>query len=283
MADAATTFTGGRPERTFWQRLRWQAGIFGVYFGQFVKTRLAYRMDFLVDTLGVLASIAIQLAVLTTLFSKVTALKGWSFEQVLLIYGFSLVPLGLFNLVSVNLYGFSDAYIIEGKFDRVLLRPVNALAQVLCESFNVSGLNEIGLGLAVAIWAAVRLQLELGALDVVALLLLAPTAALVYLGVFLAITSVSFWVEDRMGIAPPVYNVIRFSRYPLTIYSLPVRILLTFVLPFAWVAYYPATWFVGGADLKLVAALTPLVGLVVFGGAVLIWRRGVRNYTSTGS
>ncbi len=86
-----------------------------------------------------------------------------------------------------------------------------------------------------------------------------------------------------MGIAPPVYNVIRFSRYPLTIYSLPVRILLTFVLPFAWVAYYPATWFVGGSDLKLVAALTPLVGLAVFAGAVLIWRRGVRNYTSTGS
>ncbi len=56
MADAATTFTGGRRERTFWQRVRWQSGIFGAYFGQFVKTRLAYRMDFLIDTLGVLAS-----------------------------------------------------------------------------------------------------------------------------------------------------------------------------------------------------------------------------------
>ena len=72
--------------------------------------------------------------------------------------------------------------------------------------------------------------------------------------------------------APPVYNVIRFSRYPMTIYSLPVRIFLTFVLPFAWVAFYPATWFVGGPDLKLVALLTPLVGVIVFGGAVLIWR-----------
>ena len=272
-----------RGERSPWGRARWQAGIFAAYFAQFVKTRLAYRMDFLIDTLGVLASIAIQLAVLNALLGKVTALQGWSFEQVLFIYGFSLVPLGLFNIVSVNLYQFSGRYIIEGKFDRVLLRPVNSLAQVLCESFNVSGLNEILLGLGVAGYAAVRMQLELGPLDVVALLLLAPAAALVYLGVFLAITAVSFWFEDRMGIAPPVYNVIRFSRYPLTIYSLPVRILLTFVLPFAWVAYYPATWFVGGADLKYVAALTPLVGLAVFGGAVLVWRRGVRNYTSTGS
>ena len=270
-------------QRPFWARVRWQAGIFGAYFAQFVKTRLAYRMDFLVDTLGVLASIAIQLAVLTTLFGKVTALKGWTFEQVLFIYGFSLIPLGLFNIVSVNLYGFSDRYLIEGRFDRVLLRPVNALAQVLCESFNISGLNEIVLGTAVVVYTGIRLNLEIGAPDVVALVVMGPAAALVYLGVFLAITSVSFWFEDRMGIAPPVYNVIRFSRYPLTIYSWPVRLLLTFVLPFAWVAYYPATWFIGGGDFRFVAALTPLVGVLVFGGAVLIWRRGVRNYTSTGS
>ena len=117
----------------------------------------------------------------------------------LFIYGFSLMPLGLFNLVSVNLYGFGDAYIVEGKFDRVLLRPVDALAQVMCESFNVSGLNEIVLGLAVMIYAAVKLELELGVLDVLALLVLAPAAALVYLGVFLAITAVSFWHEDQMG------------------------------------------------------------------------------------
>ena len=270
-------------ERSFIQSMRWQAGIFGAYFAQCVKLRLAYRLDVFVDTFGVLASIAIQLAVLTTLFGKVSALQGWSFEQVLFIYGFSLIPLGLFNIISVNLYQFSDRYIIQGKFDRVLLRPVDSLAQVLCESFNVSGLNEILLGTGIVIWSSLKLGLVMGPLDIVAILVMAPTAALVYLGVFLAITSVSFWLEDKMGIAPPVYNVIRFARYPLDIYSLPIRVLLTFVLPFAWVAFYPASWFIGEGNLKIVAALTPLVGLVVFSGAVLIWRRGVRNYTSTGS
>mgnify|MGYP000063641946 CR=1 FL=1 len=226
---------------------------------------------------------AVLVAVLTTLFSKVTALKGWTLEQVLFIYGFSLVPLGLFNLTSVNLYRFADAYIVEGKFDRVLLRPVGTLAQVLFESFNVSGLNEILLGTAVMIYAGLKLQLVLGVGDVLALVVLPPSAALVYMGVFLAITSVSFWHEDRMGLAPPVYNVIRFSRYPITIFSLPVRVFLTFVLPFAWVAFYPAAWFVGGDEFSRLALFTPLVGAVVFGGAVVIWGRGIRNYTSTGS
>lgn len=269
--------------RSFMESTRWQAGIFSAYFAQFVKTRLEYRMDFFVDTFGVMASIIIQLTVLTTLFSKVSALQGWTFEQVLFIYGFSLIPLGLFNIISVNLYQFADRYLIQGRYDRVLLRPVNTLAQVLCESFNVSGLNEIALGTAIVIYAGAKLQLAVGPLDVLAVLVLGPSAALVYLGVFLAITAVSFWFEDKMGIAPPVYNVIRFSRYPLSIFSLPVRFLLTFVLPFAWVAYYPAGWFVGEGNLRFLAALTPLVGVVVFSGAVMLWRRGERNYTSTGS
>ena len=62
------------PQRGLVSRTLWQAGIFGAYFAQFVKMRLAYRMDFFVDTLAVSFSMVIQLAVLTTLFSKV---KPW--------------------------------------------------------------------------------------------------------------------------------------------------------------------------------------------------------------
>jgi ABC-2 type transport system permease protein len=271
------------PGRGFVARTLWQVGIFGAYFTQFIKMRLAYRMDFFVDTLAVSFSLVIQLAVLSTLFSKVKALEGWSFEQVLFIYAFSLLPLGLFNIVSVNLYRFSDQYIIQGKFDRVLLRPVSTLAQVIFESFNVSGLNEILLGIALMAYSGVKLGLDFGVQEILTMAILAPSASLVYMGVFLAITSVSFWHEDRMGLAPPVYNIIRFSRYPITIYSLPVQFFLTFVLPFAWVAFFPATWFLGSEEFGRLALLTPLVGLVVFGGSVLIWQRGVRNYASTGS
>ena len=260
-----------------------QLRLYGFYFAQFFKMRLAYRLDFFIDTLAVAFSSSVQLVVLAVLFSKVEALRGWSFPQVLFIYGFSLLPLGLFNLTSINLYQFSDKFIIQGKFDRVLLRPVNPLAQVMFESFNVSGFNEIILGLGVMIYAGMKLQLVWGVGDVLALLVLAPSASLVFTGVFLGLTSVSFWFEDRMGLAPPVYNVIRFSRYPVTIFGAGVRFFLTFILPFAWVAFYPATWFIGSPEFSRWAFLTPLVGGIVFGGAVLIWRRGVANYASTGS
>lgn len=269
--------------RNRWSQIGWEAGIFGHYFTQFLKMRLAYRMDFLADILAVCLSLVIQLTVLGVLFSKVSALRGWSYHEVLFIYGFSLVPLGLFNLTSINLYRFSDRFIVRGHFDRVLLRPLGTLGQVLCESFNVAGLNEILTGLAVMGYAGAKMGMKPEPVQLLAVLVLGWSASLVYTGVFLTLTAVSFWHEDRMGLAPPVYNMIRFARYPITIFGAPVRFFLTFILPFAWVAFYPATWFLGSPGFSRWALLTPLVGLLVFGGAVLVWRAGVRNYSSTGS
>jgi len=110
-----------------------------------------------------------------------------------------------------------------------------------------------------------------------------PSAALVYTAVFLGLAAVSFWFEDRLGLAAPIYNVIRFARYPLAIYGRGVQAFLTFVLPFAWVAYLPATWFVGGPDVRRWAMCTPLVGVLVMALAYTVWRAGLRRYTSTGS
>jgi ABC-2 type transport system permease protein len=286
MSPLAKNSQLSRLDDTWQTRMRepWRhAGIYGAYFAQFLKSRMVYRTDFIVDMTANLVSLAIQLSVITVLFSKITSLQGWTYEQVLFIYGFSLLPLGLFNLISINLYRFSERYIIEGEFDRILLRPVNPLAQVFFSSFGLGGLNELVLGTAVMVYAGIGLDLSLGVVDVLLLLVLSVFACMVYVGVFLGLTSVSFWMEDRMGLAPPIYNIIRFSRYPVTIFSPLVRIFLTFVLPFAWVAFYPATWFVGGPDFQRTALLTPLVGLITFGVGYLIWIRGIRRYASTGS
>ncbi len=52
------------------------------------------------------------------------SVRGWKFEEMVFLYGFSLIPFGIFNVFSWNLCMFADRYLIEGRFDRVLLRPV---------------------------------------------------------------------------------------------------------------------------------------------------------------
>jgi ABC-2 type transport system permease protein len=94
---------------------------------------------------------------------------------------------------------------------------------------------------------------------------------------------VSFWFEDRLGIGPPVFNMIRFARYPITIYHPAIRVLLSWVVPFSFAAFYPATTFLGDETFDKLAMWTPVVGTVCVLGAIAAFREGTKRYTSTGS
>ena len=54
----------------------------------------------------------------------------------------------------MNLYDFGNNYIIEGKFDRILLRPISSLFQVLFETFRIESFQEVATGIFCMVWAA---------------------------------------------------------------------------------------------------------------------------------
>ena len=129
-----------------------------LYFAQYAKVRLAYKADFFIAFFSSMAATALGFGFVLVLFSKIPQLQGWSFYEILFLYAFSLVPLGFFNVVSWNLYEFGDIYVIQGRFDRVLLRPVDTLFQVLFEKFRIESLQEVATGLLVIVHHRQRIQ-----------------------------------------------------------------------------------------------------------------------------
>lgn len=257
--------------------------LLGQYFAQYGKVRLAYKADFFVSVATTLVATFFGVALVFLLFRRAPEIAGWSFDEILFLYGFGLIPMAMFNVVSVNLYYFGQVYIVEGKFDRVLLRPVHSLFQVMSEQFRLEALADGAVGLGLVIWAGERLgfvwtlkALALGLLGIVC-------GTAIYLGVFLLLTTVSFWVEDRVGIIPPVYNMLTFGRYPLDIYNPFIRFLLSWVVPFGFAAFYPSAKLLGHHEHDTAFLWLPAVAAVSVGVAVLAWNQGVKNYSSTGS
>jgi len=229
--------------------------------------------------LGTLAAFGFLLIV----FSRAPAVKGWSFEEMVFLYGFSLVPLGLFNVLSWNLYLFSDRYLIEGRFDRVLVRPVNSVFQVLFEAFRLESLQETVTGLAAVVWASRRLHLSFGPGDVVLFAAWAVCGAAISLAIFIGLTATSFWIEDRIGVVPPVFNLMQFGRYPLTIYDGWIRFTLSFVIPFAFASFYPVMRFLRRGEFAREFWAVPLIAVLCMGISLSVWKAGVQRYHSTGS
>ena len=257
--------------------------LFGLYFAQYAKARLEYRLDFFSSVfasfLGTLASFGFLLIV----FSRVPAVKGWSFEEMVFLYGFSLIPLGIFNVLSWNLYMFPDRYLIEGRFDRVLLRPVSSIFQVLFEAFRLESMQETLVGIVAVVWSARRLHLEFGPLDIVLFVVWAVLGAAIYLAIFVGLSATSFWIEDRIGIVPPIFNLMQFGRYPLSIYDAWIRFVLSFVIPFAFATFFPTIRFLRRPEFLREFWAVPLVAAATVTIALLAWREGVKRYHSTGS
>ena len=257
--------------------------LFWEYFAQYAKVRVSYRGDFFISLITSFAATLFSLGFVIILFQKASQLKGWRFEEVIFLYGFSLIPYGLFNIVSLNLYDFGNNYIIEGKFDRVLLRPVSSLFQVLFETFRIESFQEVATGTFCIWWASHRLHVPWTPLKIATLLFFGICAAVIYVSIFLILSTVSFWFEDRIGVHPPVWNVIAFGRYPLSIYSGAVQFFLCWIIPFGLASFYPSVRLLGRVVAPEYVQFVPVVAVVFLTLAISLWNFGTRHYSSTGS
>jgi ABC-2 type transport system permease protein len=259
-----------------------QLQIFTQYVKQYMKARMAYRLDLLVKFITDLVSQSFNLIFIVVVFGHKQMLGGWYPAEVIFIYGYFLLPWSIFNTF-FNLWSFNDRYIIKGELDRVLTRPVHSLLQVIMESMTPESLIGVVTGLLVMGYGASQLDLTWTWYDPLLLILFTLGGVLVYGGIYISLTSISLYTDSKTDIQPIVFNISNYGRYPVNIYSRFVQFVLTWILPFAFVGFYPASYLLDRGEWRLFAYLTPVVGLVFIMIAVILWNRGIRHYRGAGN
>ena len=256
-----------------------------IMFLTVLKRRLAYRGDLILQGLDEIMRGVMAFAMLSVYVARTPEVAGWTRAELTFILGFSMVPIALFHCLCGNLYQLSSVYIIQGNLDRVLLRPYPSFLQVCFDRLGIEDLSGAVLGFLVMAAAVAKLpHFSYDPLHLALLALLMVSAFGVVVAVFMAFAASGFWFEDRVGMVPPVYNLMDFGKWPNQIYHPALRLLITFVIPFSFVAFYPAGMFTGHADAPVAMALaTPVVALVSLTLAAAMWRAGVRRYSGAGS
>ena len=243
------------------------------------RGQLAYPGSFALDLLAQFLAQGIELVGLLVVFAHVGTLGGFTIDEVLLMYGIAATAFGLADLVAGQIEELPDL-IRTGELDVLLLRPLGTLAQVLTADIALRRIGRVAMGLAVYAWA-------LAALDpawTMPLVLVAVILAAIFVGA----NSVSFWLVDGHEFANSfTYGSNFATAYPVTVFGPALRRVLCFVVPSAFVAYFPALALLGRPDpLGLPEVLRwcgPVVAVTAAGVAAAVWRYGVRRYQGTGS
>lgn len=256
--------------------------IFFQYAAQYLKTRLAYRVDTVVEIFSDLLFQVVNLVFILVVFGHTTFISGWVREEIIFMYGFFLVPYAIFSTF-FNIWDFNDRYIVKGEMDRILTRPIHSLFQIIIERMELESLFGVVTGLVIMFYAGNQLHLQLSWFDPIIFVVLVIGGALIYAGIFISLASIGFWSDSRTDIMPMMYNIGNYGRYPVDIYHKVIRFILTWVLPFAFVGVYPAAYFLKREEWYVYTMLTPIVGMLFFSLAVFLWNCGVKKYRGAGN
>lgn len=264
-------------------KMLFSLALFKEYLGNYMKTKLTYRSDFWVEVFSDLMFSATNLIFIFVVFTHTSALGDWSEAEVVFVYGYFMVPYGIFGAFC-NLWNFGERYIAKGEMDRILTRPAGSLAQVMLENVDPPSLlgSVIGMCIMGAAWS--QLGLPLHWYDPLVLIVMTLGSVLVYMGLYTALAAISFYTDAPTGITPLLFNIQNYGRYPVQIYNKIIRFVLTWLLPFAFVGVYPASFFLGRHHHDpAMAWLTPVMGVVCWTLGLLVWSRGVKRYRGAGS
>jgi ABC-2 type transport system permease protein len=250
-------------------------------------TLIEYRANFVMWFFFAIVYHGVALGALYVTMRQFPSMNGWDFRQMFFLYALWMTGHELHNTVFFTVVSVPE-YVREGRFDRFLVRPLDTLFQVLTVPQQIVP-DALVLAVATLAFAtsAAHVRVDWVFLTFVPLVVLG--GALIDLGISLGVATCSFWFIRVDTLRWVVMSLEQdFTRYPISIYTRGVRIVLTFVLPFAFMNYFPATYFLQKTDAGMylnpaVGLLTPAIGLAWLAASYAFWLTGLRHYQGTGS
>ncbi|MEL7563545.1 MAG: ABC-2 family transporter protein [Dehalobacterium sp.] len=251
-----------------------------------IRAQLQYRYAFIMNILGWAMTYAGTAITMWVLLYSFGALEGWIFWELIFLFALAVLSWGICMVFFFHFRSL-DQYIVNGTFDRFLVRPINPFFHFMAMKFDVGAFGQFLFSIAAVVLSYKNLHLNWQIWQWLVFLGAVIGGTLIQGGLLVAISAIAFWTTR----SERLYWVVMWPakslmNYPLTIYPRVVQLLVTFILPFAFVNYLPALLLLGktrAADTPVGGFLSPFVGIVFFWLCWGFWMLGLNRYKSAGS
>jgi len=264
-----------------------RATAYRVLIGSRLRSQTAYRRSFAMDLMAGVGVTAISFAEIAVIYSNVNLLGGLNFAATVTVFALAHICFTLADMMIGHLSNL-PTYVRAGSLDAFLLRPLSILGQLATSDISLRRLGRTGSGLILLAWALAGYGVHWSPAKVVLLVLAIGSGTAIFAALFVCGAAVQFWlIEGGEFAAAFTYGGHYAANYPASIYTLPLRLFFTFVVPSAFVAYLPVLVLLnlpGPSGLPAVLGWCgPLMAVVSWIVASVLWRAGIRHYTGAGS
>ena len=256
--------------------------------GLSIRAQMQYRVSFLLMSAGQFVTTGVEFAAIWALFARFGTLVPWTLPQVAFFYGIVNTSFAVTDAAARGFDLFGAQFVKTGNFDRLLLRPRSTVLQLAGHEFTLMRAGRLLQGLIVLGWAVLHLNVDWNVGRVVLLALTMASCVALFYGLVICQAVLSFWTTESLEIMNMLtYGGVETAQYPMAIYQKYFQRFFTFVVPLAMVTYFPILAILDVPDplgtTRTMQSIAPAAGFAFFGASLLMWRLGVRHYTSTGS
>jgi ABC-2 type transport system permease protein len=254
--------------------------------GAQIRSQLQYRFSFVLMLIAQFLISFIDFLAIVVIFHNVPRLAGWSVQEVAFLYALSSITFGITDLV-IGHFDLVPRLIRDGNFDILLVRPRGTLFQIVASDFQLRRLGKALQGAVILVYALLALHVDWTVSRAVVFALSIPSGIVIFSSVWVVFGCLVFWTVEGGEFANAfTYGGNFLTQYPVDIYGAWLRRFLAYLVPLAFVAYFPALYIFGKPDplglpraLEFLSPAVAVVGVFVAGGT---WRFAVRHYRSAG-
>lgn len=261
--------------------------IYGTYIKMFIKARMEYRFSFFS---GMFANFYCYFITYTTFWvitQRFGTIDGWRFEDMTILYGLNLLTYSIAGVFFWYTVFHLDQEITSGNLDSYLIRPMGLIKQMVCHRFGDTFLGQIVVTLLFIVSSLTKIYYQMTVFSYIYLLLAIISGVLIQSGAMILLGSLSFWTLRTSEISQIFYYDLRtFIHYPLSVFPEFIRIVLSYIIPWALINYYPGLIIlhkVQTTEEFILGMAAPVFGVVFFSVSLLVFKLGLRRYSGSGS
>lgn len=206
-------------------------------------------------------------------FQRFPVLNGWELHDIMMLWA---VTAGGFGFMS-TLFGNATrlaSLIATGQLDVYLAQPKPVLLHVLISRMSVSAIGDILFALLIYVCFG-----DLSFAGIVKFALALTLSTLIHIFFAVIVGCFAFWLGNAEGLSIQLVNALMtFATYPTSIFRGLGKIALFTVIPAGFISYMPIGLLkqIDGLFLAGASAVT----LLLCGGAIALFYRGLRRYAS---
>jgi ABC-2 type transport system permease protein len=250
-----------------------------------LRTRLQYRANLLIGWVAQAFGYASVYGAIWIVASRFEKLGGWVWPEIALMLGFHVLGYALGALFTLVQLRRMEELVRLGTYDTLLVRPVSPWAYLVFSGFNIEYGGHIALGIGMMAWALPQLSIDWSFLTVLQLTTSLVSAALLTAATLTIISAMALILTRSRYLFGIYFDLWELSRYPLSIFAMPLQFVLLSVVPLGYMAYVPTAALLG-KPVPLIGGAAPFAGILAGPIMVLIamsvWQTCQRRHQGAG-